>query len=316
MFSMNASPVLRFHSHWHRGAWALSLSLLSMASIAHAADAPLLQGGGVTVTAADVRADLQRAPAKAKEQAVTQPEVMRTVIENIYLRRAIATQAERNGLANNSAVQYKMALARDDVLANAEMERIGTAAMPNPAALDKLAVATFKAEPERFATPALTRARHILIKGTDADARAKAEKLLAELKSGADFDALARKNSADPGSAAKGGDLGLFPKGRMVPAFDTAIEQLRNPGDLSGIVPSQFGLHIIRLEERVPGTSKSYEEVKTQLHAEITAKIVKEAQTREIERLRAQATGDEERLQAFMAAEKAALPPPVAGQGK
>ena len=284
-----------------------------MASIAHATDVPLLQGGGVTVTAADVQADMQRAPTKAREQALAQPEVMRTLIENIYLRRALALQAERHGLSSNSAVQYKMTVAREDVLVDAEMERIAQAALPDQAAIDKLARTTYKAEPERFATPALTRARHILIKGTDADAHAKAEKLLVELKAGANFEELARKHSADPGSAAKGGDLGLFPKGRMVPAFDTALEQLQRPHDLSGLVPSQFGLHIIRLEERVPATAKPYEEVQAQLHAEITAKILKNAQTREIERLRAQATGDEELLQAFIAAQKNAAPAP---QGK
>ena len=96
----------------------------------------------------------------------------------------------------------------------------------------------------------------------------------------------------------------------MVPAFDAALEQLQRPQDLSGIVPSQFGLHIIRLEERVPATSKPYEEVQAQLQAEATAKVLKNAQTREIERLRAQATGDEEQLQAFIAAQKNAAPTP------
>ena len=306
---MNASPALRFHSHWHRGAWAVLLALPCLMNSANAADAiPLLQGGGIAVTAADVQADLDRAPLKAREQALEQPEVLRNRIENIYLRRALAAQAERHGLASDSATQHKMNVARENVLVDAELERVAQAAMPDQAAIDKLARTTYKAEPERFTTPALTRARHILIKGSDADARARAEKLLAELKSGADFEELARKNSADPGSAAKGGDLGLFPKGRMVPAFDTALEQLQRPQELSGIVPSQFGLHIIRLEERVPATAKPYEEVQAQLHAEITAKILKNAQTREIERLRAQATGDEESLQAFIAAQKKLAP--------
>ena len=310
---MNASPVRRFHSRWHRSVWAVLLALPYLMNIAHAADAvPLLQGGGIAVTAADVQADLDRAPLKAREQALEQPEVLRSRIENIYLRRALAAQAERNGLASDSATQHKMQVARENVLVDAELERVAQAAMPDQAAIDKLARTTYKAEPERFATPALTHARHILIKGSDADARAKAEKLLAELKSGADFEELARKNSADPGSAAKGGDLGQFPKGRMVPAFDAALEQLQTPRELSGIVPTQFGLHIIRLEERVPATSKPYEEVQAQLHAEITAKILKNAQSREIERLRAQAIGDEESLQAFIAAQKKA----AALQGK
>ena len=112
------------------------------------------------------------------------------------------------------------------------------------------------------------RARHILIKvknkkvpvapGTkpkdmplsDADAKKKAEKILAEVKKpGADFAALAKKYSQDPGSAEQGGDLNWFGQGRMVPAFQQAAFALK-PGQTSGLVKTDFGYHIIKVEDR------------------------------------------------------------------
>lgn len=113
----------------------------------------------------------------------------------------------------------------------------------------------YEANAESFAIPEQVRARHILVEfgETDDDAakkakRAKAEGLLAQLKGGASFEELARGNSDCP-SAAEGGDLGLFERGQMVPEFDAAAFALKT-GETSGIVETEYGYHIIRLEER------------------------------------------------------------------
>jgi len=79
--------------------------------------------------------------------------------------------------------------------------------------------------------------------------RAKAEEVLAKLRAGGDFDALAKEHSADPSNKDKGGDLGWFGRGMMVKPFEDAAFALK-PGELSGIVETQFGYHIIKLEER------------------------------------------------------------------
>jgi peptidyl-prolyl cis-trans isomerase C len=106
--------------------------------------------------------------------------------------------------------------------------------------------------PDKFET---ARASHILFKfDQKADDAAKkklfaeAQAVLAQLKGGADFAALAKKHSAD-GSAQQGGDLGVFNKGQMVPPFDAAVFSMK-PGQLSDIVTTQFGYHIIKLAER------------------------------------------------------------------
>jgi peptidyl-prolyl cis-trans isomerase D len=111
---------------------------------------------------------------------------------------------------------------------------------------------------ERFTDPEQVRARHILVKvAADADAktkaagRKKAEGLLAKARAGGDFAALAKKSSDDAASAKSGGDLGLFPRGRMAPAFESAAFALE-PGQLSEVVETPFGFHVIKVEEHRP----------------------------------------------------------------
>jgi len=115
------------------------------------------------------------------------------------------------------------------------------------------------------------RAAHILIPlrpnasaEDSAAAYARAHEAIAALEAGAPFADVAREYSADPGSAARGGDLGFFHRERMVPEFADAAFALREPGDRSDIVRSQFGLHVIELTERraMPTYEEQYDELK------------------------------------------------------
>ena len=103
-----------------------------------------------------------------------------------------------------------------------------------------------------------------------ATARGEAEDVLKQAKAGGNFEELARKYSKDPGSAAKGGDLGSFPRGRMVPTFAAAAFALK-PGEISEIVETPFGFHIIKVEEHKPGGPRPYEAAHEQIENELTA---------------------------------------------
>lgn len=302
--------VFRLNSRLLLQVWSsIPLSLLTCTlavSTGHAsaADAPLMQGAGTTISTTDVRLEMQRLPSESQAQLLEDVALLRQLIDNAYLRRALAAQAERQGLLQDPVLQHLLLSTRENLLAEAALHQVSESARPDNAALEKLAQSAYKAEPERFQTPARTRARHILIKGKDAAARAQADKLLAQLRAGGDFEALAREHSADPRSAAQGGDLGFFSRGQMVASFDAALEKLKTPGDLSGVVASQFGFHIIRLEERQPASSQPYDKVREQLRAEITAKLQKNARTQALERLRTQAEGDADQLRSFIATQK------------
>ena len=139
----------------------------------------------------------------------------------------------------------------------------------------------------RFTQPFEMRARHILIKvdaGADDEAKAEARERIDEIaqraRDGEDFEALARESSEDPGSAASGGDLGFFGKGRMVPEFEEAAFGL-GPAEMSEVVESPFGFHLIRAEEvreeRVKPFDEMREEIVNELKLEAGSKKAEEA---------------------------------------
>ena len=112
-------------------------------------------------------------------------------------------------------------------------------------------------------------ARHILISGKDdAAALKEAQDVLAQAKAGKDFGELAKQYSKDPGSAQNGGDLGWADKSTFVPAFADALFSMQ-PGEIRGPVKTQFGYHIIRLEEIEASKGKSFDEARTQLETEV-----------------------------------------------
>lgn len=139
--------------------------------------------------------------------------------------------------------------------------------------------------PDQFETPEQVKAAHILIRvSADADQatrtkkRKLAEKVLAQAKEGKDFATLARTYSDDPGSAAKGGDLGYFGRGGMVKPFEKAVFAMK-PGEISDLVETQFGFHIIKLQEHTEAGVKTLAEVTDQVRAEVRAEKARELAT-------------------------------------
>lgn len=127
----------------------------------------------------------------------------------------------------------------------------------------------------RFLEPEQIRARHILLKadtsagpGKAPDRQAEAQALLEKIQKGADFAALAQKHSQDESTAAAGGDLGFFSRGAMVGPFEQAAFALQ-PGEVSGVVETTFGYHIIKLEEKKPERLRPLEEVREEIAGEL-----------------------------------------------
>jgi peptidyl-prolyl cis-trans isomerase C len=129
---------------------------------------------------------------------------------------------------------------------------------------------------DKFQQGPRVRASHILIgipqnadAATKQQAKSKAEALLKDLKSGKDFAATAKANSQDPGSAPNGGDLGYFEQGQMVPPFEQAAFALK-AGEMSEIVETQFGYHIIKVAEKQDSRVVPLEEAKQQIEQFLT----------------------------------------------
>ena len=148
-----------------------------------------------------------------------------------------------------------------------------TAALPGPSDLE--AKDFYEKNPDRFKQDESVRASHILIRvdeKADAAARKKAraeiDAVLKQAKAGADFAKLAQEHSQD-GSAAQGGDLNYFPKGQMVPEFDKVAFELK-PGQLSGVVTTQFGYHVIKVIDHKPARVVPFDESTAQIKQFLT----------------------------------------------
>jgi peptidyl-prolyl cis-trans isomerase C len=212
--------------------------------------------GEVTITEADLgfaAEDLQQ------ELSQMAPQERRAFLLRVLIDMKVMSQAARDeGMDQTELFQQRLTYLEERALRRAYFaEQIATAVTPE--AIETLyadVVADFEPEDE-------IRARHILVE-TEEEATALSE----EIEGGADFAALATENSIDPG-AANGGDLGFFSQGMMVPEFETAAFALEEVGDVSEPVQSQFGWHIIKLEERRESAPPTVEQLGPQLQQQV-----------------------------------------------
>jgi peptidyl-prolyl cis-trans isomerase D len=144
-----------------------------------------------------------------------------------------------------------------------DMQAIRQKINPTPQEIEQF----YNANIQQFSNPDQVRASHILLKTEGKDEAAvkkQAEDLLKQVKGGADFAELAKKFSEDEGSKTQGGDLNFFEKGRMVPEFDAAAFTME-PGQISDLVKTQFGFHIIKLVEKKAAATQPLAEVRERI---------------------------------------------------
>jgi peptidyl-prolyl cis-trans isomerase D len=219
--------------------------------------------------------------------AFATPAQAKAALDAFYDRREIqVARFESGAFAAKVAITeadienyYKSNAARFQAPEQANIEYLVLdleAAKKNIAVSDADLRAYYEQNRSRYGTPEERRASHILITAPAdapaadrAKARAKAVELLAEVrKSPESFADIARKNSQDPGSAEKGGDLDFVTRGAMVKSFDDALFGLKK-GELSDIVESEFGYHIIRLNDIKPGVVQPFEKVRSTIDNEV-----------------------------------------------
>ena len=273
-------------SHFSRIAQALGVSLSVIASLtAQAAGPVLVQGPQVTITTDDVLADSLRMPEEMRNIVLARPQTVSQIASNLYVRRALALKAQEQGVAGDPQVAAVLQVARDKALSDALLSKIDQASSPSDAAAEAQARAIYQAKPERFQAPERVHIRHILIAGSDACARALAEKVVEELKAGVSFAQIA--------------------KGSMVAEFEEAAFALKQPGDRSDIVATKFGFHILQLEGRRPAGLRPYDEVQPELIKEVRAKIQQDARVAEAEKAQQGMQINSDAINAFTTRHKA-----------
>lgn len=227
---------------WTRAAAAGVLGLVMVSSVATAQDAAVDDTVIVRVNDDDITfGDLDQIRQGMGEQILRLPpdQQYRLLVDIMIDARLMARQAEEDGLADDPQVLRRIENERDAML---RREYLRTTVVD--AITDEAVQAAFAAELAAFEPAEERRARHILVE-TEEEAR----EIIASLGDGADFSELASEKSRDPGSGRNGGDLGFFGRGMMVAPFEEAAFSL-DVGDFTeDPVESQFGWHVIMLDE-------------------------------------------------------------------
>jgi len=253
---------------------AVPLAPVPYAGVARAAeeDAVVARVNGVDIRQSDL--------AFAEEEIggnmpTIPPEQKRDYLVNYLVDVIVLSQAaEKQKLADRADVKRRLAFDHNRLLMEALLQDAGKASLSDDAErkVYEEAVKQVKNEEE-------VRARHILVPTED-----EAKAILAQLKGGADFATLAKEKSKDPG-AAEGGDLGYFTKEQMVPEFAEVAFKL-GKGQLSDPVKTQFGWHVIKVEEKRIRPTPTFEQVKPQIENYVAHR----AQAELVENLRKSAT--------------------------
>jgi peptidyl-prolyl cis-trans isomerase C len=243
---------------------------------ASASDPVIARVNGVEIKQSDLRlaeedvgADIQAASPEAKREHLI------SYLADIIM---VTQAADKKNVADNPDFKRRLAFLRNKLLMGFELQEEAKAALS-----DEALHQTYDDAVKSTGGQEEVRARHILVENED-----EAKAILDQLKGGGDFAALAKEKSKDPG-AADGGDLGYFTKDQMVPEFAEVAFKMY-PGQLSNPVKTQFGWHIIKVEDKRTKQPPEFGQVKDQIETFLTRKaqtefIAKLRQSAKIERL-------------------------------
>ena len=221
----------------------------------HAADSDkiLVSAGSATLTQADFNRIIADMPPRLKKMVTEQPELKTEILQKWADFSILAQEAEASGLGDKETAQRKIKEIRDRIMVQALIEN----QMAKTTVTDQEVSDYYNSHKNSYFFPEQVKAQHILIHIKDFEnakaverAKEKIKTLQAKLAAGDSFATLAQQCSDDTVSKVKGGDVGFFPKGEMVPAFEEfafngAI------GDISEPVKTKYGFHLIKITDKI-----------------------------------------------------------------
>ena len=213
---------------------------------------------GETITTDDFKKEVETLPPYLRPMAET-PEGKKELLDTMIVREIILQQAKKDGLDKSPEVAAKVEELRQRVIVEAFLKKkLEEQAKISDADLKKF----YDDNKDKFKSGEQVRASHILVK-----TEAEAQDILGQLKKGANFEELSKKYSIDAAKT-RGGDLGWFGKGSMIPEFEKVAFSMKE-GETSGIVKTQFGYHIIKVTGKRPAGIRSFDESKELIKAKL-----------------------------------------------
>jgi len=216
--------------------------------------AVLAEVAGTTITVDSFKKEMDNLPPYLKPMTET-AEGKKEMLETMIIRELIMQEATKDGVENSPAVKEKLEELKKRLVVEAYLKKkVEEQAKVSDEELRKF----YDQNKDKFKTGDQVKASHILVKSEK-----EAKDLLAQIKGGANFEELAKKYSTD-GAASKGGDLGWFSKGSMIPEFEKVAFAMKE-NQTSDIVKTKFGFHIIKLTGKRPAGERSFDDVKEQI---------------------------------------------------
>lgn len=253
----------------------LVFSVTSAIAVAADNDTVLINWRDLSLTQADYEAAVRGIPERDRFAFQLSMKRITQMLNTLLLNRTLAAEARQMGLDKDPIIQREMTLAAERVLAGYRVAAVQKSLVPPDMAA--AAEERYRIHPEEFREPDQVHASHVLIdtkRRSEEEAQKRAEEVRSKALAGADFAALAKEFSDDPSSEANKGDLGNFARGRMVKPFEDAAFALQKPGDVSAVIRSPFGFHVIKLHDKLPGRQKSFDEVKQGLVGQLQTQFV------------------------------------------
>jgi peptidyl-prolyl cis-trans isomerase C len=269
----------------------LSIVLMGITLISPAVQAQdkeiLAKIGNKTITTADLNRVIGYYDQEQQKEIEKNPQIRENILWQIVRGTVVSQLAKKKGFDKKPEVRIQQEMLVNNFLATLYLQK---EVVEKITINEDKARSYYKEHSEDFKTPEMIRVKHILIKtGPSASedekkkAKTKAEEVLKKLKEGEDFSKLASEVSDDPGTKDKGGDLDFFPRGSMIPAFEEVAFSLK-PGEISGVVETEYGFHIIKMEEKKEAFLEPYDKIKDKVKDQALQEMRKVAVTDLIEK--------------------------------
>lgn len=250
----------------------LMVVLVTIPSAQAGDDTVLAKVGGITITMSDFNRMISYYDDEKKKALEANPMYKAIILQRIVQGMILSKVAYEKGFDQKPDIKEQIELLTRDFLSTQYLTK---------EVVDKIQASEedmklyYKVHGSEFKSPEMLRARHILAKAEKSateeikkKAQEKIANILKRIKSGEDFAKLATELSEDPGTKAKGGDLGFFPRGKMVPEFEAIVFSMKQ-GEVSGVIGTEFGYHIVKLEEKKEPAIEPYENVRDKIREKV-----------------------------------------------
>jgi peptidyl-prolyl cis-trans isomerase C len=233
-------------------------------------DGVLMFGDDINVERIDLDALLSEGPPHARKNVLNNKKRILRLLRQVYLIRALAAEYEEHDLAEDKLMQAKLQRQRDKLLYLERLKQIDAEPIPE---FEQAAKEQYQGNPEAYTIPEKVETRHILISTTDRfpvhherdEALKIANEVKAKLDAGGNFETLVRLYSEDPRTNKNQGALGIMKRTAIKKPVVKAAFELEKPGDISEVVESEFGFHIVKLVKRFSEEKRTFEQVKREV---------------------------------------------------